>query len=145
MAELGGASAALALARCAKPAPQMPTRRPNIVVILADDLGYGDLGIQGGNVPTPHIDSVARGGVRFTDGYTACPVCGPARAGLMTGRYQQRFGFWFNGYPPSENGVRLHLPLTETTLAQLLHDAGYATGCVGEETDELIGAETDED
>ena len=77
-----------------KPAP---ARKPNIVVILADDLGYGELGCQGNpEVPTPNIDSIARNGVRFTNGYVTAPVCCPSRAGLMTGRYQTRFGHELN-------------------------------------------------
>ena len=61
--------------------------RPNILVILADDLGYGELGCQGGkDVPTPNIDSLAQNGIRFTSGYVSCPVCSPSRAGLVTGR-----------------------------------------------------------
>ena len=62
--------------------------RPNIVVILADDLGYADLGCQGcKDIPTPHIDSIAKNGIRFTDGYANHPLCSPSRAGLMSGRY----------------------------------------------------------
>jgi arylsulfatase A-like enzyme len=105
--------------------------RPNIVVILADDLGYADLGCHGETqIPTPHIDSIARSGVRFTNGYVSCPVCSPTRAGLLTGRYQQRFGHEFNPWPwvPPE---KLGLPLSEITLADLLRQAGYATGVVG--------------
>ncbi len=75
-------------------------QKPNILVIVADDLGYGELGCQGWkDIPTPHIDSIARNGVRFTSGYVSCPVCSPTRAGLMTGRYQQRFGHEFNPGP----------------------------------------------
>jgi len=71
--------------------------KPNIVVILADDLGYADLGCQGcQDIPTPHIDLIAQAGVRFTDGYATHPVCSPSRAGLMSGRYQHRFGFEYN-------------------------------------------------
>src|SRR5689334_7470289 len=67
--------------------------RPNILVIVADDLGYGDLGFQGGkDVPTPNLDGLAASGVRLTNGYVSCPVCSPTRAGLNTGRYQERFG-----------------------------------------------------
>src|ERR1043165_3619941 len=67
----------------ARPAP-----RPNIVLIVADDLGYGETGAQGGkDIPTPNIDSIASSGVRFTDAYVTCPVCAPTRAGLLTGRY----------------------------------------------------------
>src|SRR5262245_36725564 len=72
------------------------SQKPKIVIIVADDLGYGELGCYGGkDIPTPNIDSIAVGGVRFTSGYVSCPVCSPTRAGLMTGRYQQRFGHEF--------------------------------------------------
>src|SRR3954452_17478222 len=72
-------------------------RKPNVVVFLGDDLGYSDLGAHGGTViPTPNIDSIARGGVRCTNGYVSGPYCSPTRAGLMTGRYQMRFGHEFN-------------------------------------------------
>jgi hypothetical protein len=67
-------------------------RPPNIVLILADDMGYAEMGVQGNrDVPTPNIDAMARNGVRFTHGYVSGPICAPTRAGLMTGRYQQRF------------------------------------------------------
>src|SRR5690349_2707234 len=67
-----------------------PAAKPNILVILADDHGYGDLGVQGcKDIPTPHIDSIAHNGVRCTNGYVSAPQCSPTRAGLMTGRYQQ--------------------------------------------------------
>jgi Arylsulfatase A and related enzymes len=66
-------------------------RKPNIVLIVGDDLGYGETSAFGSkDIPTPNIDSIARNGVRFTNGYVSCPVCSPTRAGLMTGRYQQR-------------------------------------------------------
>jgi arylsulfatase A-like enzyme len=104
--------------------------KPNIVIILADDLGHADLGFQGcRDIPTPHIDSLARGGVRCGNGYVSGPYCSPTRAGLLTGRYQQRFGHEFN--PGPANGARFGLPLTETTLADRLKAAGYATGLVG--------------
>src|SRR5690349_14140726 len=107
--------AALALGPSAAPAAE--ARKPNIVVIVADDLGYADLGCQGcKDVPTPHIDSIAKNGVRFTDGYVSCPVCSPTRAGLMTGRYQQRFGHEFNGGPAQSAPENFGLPLTETAL-----------------------------
>ena len=73
--------------------------KPNYVILFADDLGYGDVGYQGGDVPTPNIDSIAENGVIMTDGYVTCPVCAPSRAGLLSGRYQQRFGFWDNVGP----------------------------------------------
>src|SRR2546428_915166 len=71
--------------------------RPNVIVILADDLGYGDTGVYGSKIArTPNIDALAASGVRFTAGYVTNPVCAPSRAALMTGRYQQRFGYEFN-------------------------------------------------
>jgi arylsulfatase A-like enzyme len=80
--------------------------KPNIIIFLADDLGYGELGMQGNKeIPTPHIDSIAKAGVRFTSGYVSGPYCSPTRAGLMTGRYQTRFGHEFNegGDPAAAN------------------------------------------
>src|SRR5262245_28544443 len=91
-------------------------QRPNVLLIVADDLGYADLGCQGSvDLKTPNIDSIARGGVRFTNGYVSCPVCSPTRAGLLTGRYQQRFGHEFNpgGFEPTDFG----LPLDQVTMA----------------------------
>jgi len=103
-------------------------RRPNIVVIISDDHGYADVGCYGcKDIPTPHLDSLARDGVRFSDGYVSCPVCSPTRAGVMTGRYQQRFGHETNPGASPEHG----LPLSEITIANLLKAAGYATGAVG--------------
>jgi arylsulfatase A-like enzyme len=105
-------------------------RRTNILVIVADDLGYADLGCYGGrDVPTPNIDSLAANGVRFTNGYVTAPVCSPTRAGLITGRYQQRFGHEFNpGDAPQQS---FGLSLDQTTLPQILREHGYATGMVG--------------
>ncbi len=106
------------------------TRKPNILIILADDLGWGELGFQGNtSIPTPHIDSIARHGVRFTSGYVSGPYCSPTRAGLLTGRYQQRFGHEFNPGPAPKDDVGL--PLSERTLADRLREAGYATGMFG--------------
>lgn len=105
--------------------------KPNILIIVGDDMGYGDIGVHGcKDIPTPNIDSIAKNGVRCTNGYVSGPYCSPTRAGLMTGRYQQRFGHEFNPGPPPE-GENVGLPLTETTLAQRLKDAGYTTGMVG--------------
>ena len=107
-------------------------RRPNILVIVADDLGYGELGCQGNpQIPTPNIDSLARNGVRFTSGYVSGPYCSPTRAGLMTGRYQQRFGHEFNPGPADAAPEKFGLSLKEKTLADRLKEAGYATGMFG--------------
>ena len=70
---------------------------PNLIILLADDLGYGELGCQGNDeIPTPHIDGIAQKGVRFTQGYVTAPNCSPSRAGLITGKYGTRFGHEFN-------------------------------------------------
>ncbi|MBL8220356.1 MAG: sulfatase [Bryobacterales bacterium] len=109
-----------------------PSRPPNIVLILADDLGYGELGCQGnGEIPTPNIDSIAANGARFTQGYVTAPVCCPSRAGLMTGRYQTRFGHERNLIGKGNLNPDHGLPLTETTLAARLRAGGYRTGLVG--------------
>ncbi|REK11930.1 MAG: sulfatase [Planctomycetota bacterium] len=106
--------------------------QPNIVLIVADDLGYGEI-VCGGKqpIPTPHIHSIARAGLCFTDAYVSCPVCSPTRAGLITGRYQQRFGHEFNTGPAARAGEKVGLPLEEVTLADRLKKLGYATGAVG--------------
>ena len=110
----------------------IPERPPNIIVLLADDLGYAELGCQGNkDIPTPNIDSIARNGVRFTNGYVSAPVCCPSRAGLMTGRYQTRFGHEFNLIGSQNRLPDLGLPLKEKTLAERLKGAGYATALVG--------------
>lgn len=104
-------------------------RKPNIVVIVSDDQGYADVGVQGcKDIPTPNIDALARAGVRFTNGYVSGPYCSPTRAGLLTGRYQTRFGHEFN---PGGKGPDMGLPVSETTMPDRLKKAGYATGMVG--------------
>ena len=107
--------------------------KPNILVILADDLGWGELSCQGftQQIPTPNIDSIANNGVRFTSGYVSGPYCSPTRAGLMTGRYQQRFGHEFNPGPAASAPKTFGLSLNETTIANHLKTAGYATGWFG--------------
>lgn len=108
-----------------------PASRPNIVILLADDLGYADLGFQGGTeIATPHIDALASNGIRFTNGYVSGAYCSPTRAGLLTGRYQTRFGHEFNPGGTTD-GTEIGLPLSETTIADRLRAAGYATGLVG--------------
>ena len=108
--------------------------RPNVLIIVADDLGYGDLGFQGGkDVPTPHLNRLAQGGTRCTNGYVNCPVCSPTRAALVTGRYQQRFGHEFNPGQQQDQEARANfgLPTTEVTIADQFKKAGYHTGQVG--------------
>lgn len=128
----GGAAAALAAgtlgatdtARGAARGPQ----RPNVVLILLDDLGYGDLGCYGsGAIRTPNIDRLAAGGLRLTDAYAGAPVCTPSRAALMTGRYGARVGLPRVLFPEDAGGI----PDSERTVAEYLRDAGYATGCFG--------------
>ena len=119
---------ALASSREAQTAP------PNIIVILADDLGYGDVGFNGcPDIPTPNIDSLAANGALCTNGYATHPVCSPSRAAIMTGRYQQRYGY--ESSPPFDAILPLNpdlgLPETEITLPQLLKPAGYVCGAVG--------------
>lgn len=130
----GSGAALLAMGNglaAAESAARMP-RKPNIVLIVADDLGYHELGVQGcKDIPTPNIDTIARNGVRFTSGYVSCPVCSPTRAGLMTGRYQQRFGHEFNPGPAAEASGNFGLVLDEKTLAERLKPLGYATGAFG--------------
>jgi len=105
--------------------------RPNIVVILADDLGYGDLSFyrqdpKNPDAPTytPHLDSIAAQGVKFTQAY-ATQMCSPSRASLLTGKYPQRFGFYNNG------DSHVGLPKPQQTFANLFKSAGYATACIG--------------
>jgi arylsulfatase A-like enzyme len=102
-------------------------RRPNVLIIVGDDMGYADVGFHGAtDIPTPHLDALAAAGVRFTNGYVSGPYCSPTRAGLLTGRYQTRFGHEFNS-----GGAGGGLPVTEQTIADRMKAAGYATGLVG--------------
>jgi arylsulfatase A-like enzyme len=112
----------------AEPQPAVNHTPPNIVLILADDLGYGDLSIQGcKQFATPHMDSIAQSGIRFSNAYVSSPVCAPSRAGLLSGRYQDRFGFLGNPAP----GAKWGLPVNQPTLASALKTAGYRTAAFG--------------
>ena len=105
--------------------------RPNILVILADDLGYADTGAYGSEeIKTPNIDRLAAAGIRCTDGYVTHSFCSPTRAGLVTGRYQHRFGHETN-VPYDPHNLLLGLPRKERTVADRLRKLGYATGVVG--------------
>ncbi|MGB5512587.1 MAG: sulfatase-like hydrolase/transferase [Woeseiaceae bacterium] len=105
--------------------------RPNILVIVADDLGYGDLGFTGSaDIRTPHIDRLARDGMVMTNGYVTHPYCGPSRAGMLTGRYQARFGMELNiDFSPFD--TNLGLPVGELTIGDRLQKVGYRTGLIG--------------
>ncbi len=109
-------------------------KRPNFILMLADDLGYGDLSVTGSKqISTPHIDALAADGVRFTNAYCSSSVCAPSRAGLMTGRHQASFGFRDNLAPvqPGHDPEFVGLPMNQTTLAQRLQTLGYTTSLVG--------------
>ncbi|MCA9091546.1 MAG: sulfatase-like hydrolase/transferase [Planctomycetaceae bacterium] len=111
-------------------AADRPHRQPNILYLLADDLGYADAGFQGcSDVPTPNLDSIAKNGLRFTSGYVTAPVCSPSRAGLLTGRYQTRFGHEFN-HPLADRAPE-GLPVDEKTMGDWLKAAGYTTAHIG--------------
>lgn len=114
------------------PPPIVAQRRPpNIVVIVTDDMGYADIGVHGcKEIPTPNIDALARSGIRFTNAYVSGPYCSPTRAGLLTGRYQQRFGHEFN-LDVSDAHRDFGLALSETTLADRLRAVGYHTAIFG--------------
>src|SRR5215207_3629005 len=122
---ISGRGMALILSAMAVVPDVQAAPRSNIVVILTDDHGSADLGSVGRreDVRTPNLDAMAADGVRFTRGYVSAPQCVPSRAGLLTGRYQTRFGLGSNPDTP--------LTLRETTLADRLRRAGYVTGMVG--------------
>src|SRR5215208_1216878 len=104
------------------------TSRPNVVLIMTDDVGYGDFGVYGApDIRTPNIDRLAREGVRFTDFYANAPTCTPTRAGLISGRYQQRYALErpLSGVTTVDSS--LGLPVTGRSLPQLLKNNGYAT------------------
>src|SRR5437016_5162107 len=115
----------------AQDAASKPAPKPNVVVVLMDDLGYGDLGSYGApDAKTPNLDRLAHEGVRFTDAYANGAQCSPTRAALITGQYQQRVGVeWALGMSAadSDRGV----PATGTTLPALLRAHGYSTALIG--------------
>ncbi len=122
---LAGAVLVAGLAGAAETPPAVSSSKPNVIVILVDDMGYGDLGAcnQSKDLKTPYIDALAQDGVICTEGYVTSPQCAPSRAGLMMGRHNQRIGF--DTIPDGP------LPLEEVTLAERMQEAGYVTGHVG--------------
>ncbi|WP_282038459.1 sulfatase-like hydrolase/transferase [Saccharicrinis aurantiacus] len=124
-------SISIALLFCAATVAQ---NKPNVIVIVADDLGNADVGYhnQDSKIPTPNIDLLASKGVKFSAGYVTAPVCGPSRAGILTGCNQQRFGFDDNPGPfRSEPGVLAGIPLDIPIIPEYLKPEGYATACIG--------------
>ncbi|MDR0353978.1 MAG: sulfatase-like hydrolase/transferase [Opitutaceae bacterium] len=115
------------------PAGPQPSARPNILVLVADDLGYADISAQGArpDIATPCIDSLARNGVRFTAGYVTNPVCAPSRAALLTGRNQQRFGFEYNPGTEEEAPANFGIPRGERLFSERLKALDYATAAIG--------------
>ncbi|QDU59333.1 Arylsulfatase precursor [Planctomycetes bacterium Pan216] len=109
---------------------ELPSK-PNVIVIVADDLGYADVSYQGcRDFDTPHLDALAASGVDFTNGYVTHPYCSPSRAGILTGRYQQRFGHEHNPpFAPEDDSIGT--PTDEVFLGQLLKRSGYATAAIG--------------
>ena len=107
--------------------PLLAAPQPNIVFILADDLGYADVGYHGGEIQTPHIDQLAGRGAKL-EAFYGMPVCTPSRSALMTGRYPIRYGRQYNVLRPNS---KVGLALGEKLLPQLLHGAGYATTQIG--------------
>lgn len=123
--------AVLALTLSTTPSPTLADERPSIVVLLADDAGWIDFGFQGGgDFPTPNLDRLADDGVVLGACYVTASVCSPSRAGLLTGRHQQRFGHEYN-LPGTASRADGGLPLEQRTIADRLGEVGYATGIVG--------------
>ena len=116
---------------CLAASAEAAQEKPNLIVIMADDLGYGDVGYNGcTDIPTPHIDALANNGVQFSSGYSAYSVCGPSRAGFITGRYQQRFGCERNPqYRPDD--PNMGVPKSEQTIAEVLKPVGYTSKIIG--------------
>ncbi len=106
--------------------------KPNVIIIYADDMGYGDLSCYGcQDIPTPYIDQLAADGVRFTDGYVSAPQCAPSRVGLLSGKYQNRLGFEYNVTKKDPKYSGLGFPLEEQTVGDLMKAQGYTTGIIG--------------
>lgn len=111
--------------------------KPNVIILFADDLGYGDVGFNGcSDIPTPNIDSLAENGTVFNNGYVTCAVCGPSRAGLLSGRYQNRLGFEDNPGPFRQTKeTKVGFPVEQKTIADRMKALGYTTGMIGKQHD----------
>ncbi len=116
----------------------MAQEKPNIIFLFSDDAGYADFGFQGSKImKTPNLDRLAKQGMKFTQGYVSDPTCGPSRAGIMTGRYQQRFGYEENNVPgfmsknSAADGSEMGLPVDEKTMGEYLQSVGYKTAFYG--------------
>jgi len=110
--------------------PTTPSK-PNILLILCDDLGYADVGFNGSkDILTPNLDNLAKNGTVFTSAYVAHPFCGPSRAALMTGVYAHKIGSQFN-LPRNNTPAGKGIPTKETFISKVLQDAGYLTGIIG--------------
>lgn len=120
---------AVALGSCGPEEPTVPIDPPNVIVMMADDLGWGDIGANGSRViSTPNIDALATRGVRLTDGYVSAAVCSPSRAGFYTGRHQQRHGFEYNiAGRDTDRGMSI----AESTIAEMMREQSYTTGLIG--------------
>ncbi len=131
------AGTAVCLAGCLeeKAVVQNGGKMPNVIVFYVDDLGYADVGYHGcKDIPTPNIDSIAENGAQFSAAYVTAPICGPSRAGLLTGRYQQRFGFETNPSPWAylrTADTRAGIPLEEKTIGERMREIGYKTAFIG--------------
>ncbi len=131
-----GAAAAAALGERAL-AASAPQKRPNVLFILVDDLGWTDLGCYGSEFyESPNVDQLAAEGMKFTNGYAACPVCSPTRASLMTGKYPARINLtnWLGGKIKKQlqsPEFLDHLPLEEVTIAEAMKESGYQTFFAG--------------
>ena len=111
-----------------------PPKPANVVVIVVDDMGFADNSVfkdMGGRFPTPNLERLARSGVRFTNAYVSAPICAPSRAGLMTGRYQQRFGFEYLIDSPRDVQQNLGMDPKEITMGDVMRKAGFHTGLIG--------------
>jgi arylsulfatase A len=129
------AAVVLATASVAHVQTAADTRKPNVVIVFVDDLGWTDLSCYGSTFhETPNIDGLANQGAMFTRAYASCCVCSPTRASLLTGKYPQRVGFtdFLNpGKPSGENSAETHLPASETTIGEAFQQVGYRTGYIG--------------